>query len=83
MKNTQIVKDLTPEQTTIIWKSIEQRNYENKVSKEMVLHNLKQIKAEFGKVRKRIGFQNDNTQNAIDICTAIIDKKIAKLTIKK
>ncbi len=67
------VHELSPELANKIWKSVQQRNYENQVSKEQVLHHLKQIKAQMGKLRKTYNLQTLKAVNEI------IDKKIAKV----
>lgn len=75
----EIVRELTPEIADKIWKQVQKKIYDDKISKEAILHYLKQLKAQMGKVRKQIGYQNDNIRSAIDACTEIIDKKIAKV----
>lgn len=44
-KENKIVKELIPELADKIWKSIEKHNYDNRVSKEKILHHLKQLKS--------------------------------------
>jgi len=73
------VQELTPELADKLYKGIQKRLYDQRVSKEAVLHHLKQLKAHIGKIKKQTGFQNDNTQAAIDACIEQIDKKIAKV----
>lgn len=79
-------KELTPELADKIWKSVQQRNYDNKVSKEAVLHNLKQLKAQMGKYKKAL-LNNDGEDSesykdmacAVQYCMSMIDSKIAKV----
>lgn len=73
-----IETELTPKSADTIFKSIQQRNYNEKVSKEAVLHHLKQLKAQMGKLKKQYkGF--GVIEYAIADCMDMIDKKIAKI----
>lgn len=73
----EIVTELTPELAAKIWRQIERKRYNDKVSKEAVLHNLKQLKAQMGK-RLKIS-ANEDYQMGISTCMDIIDNKIAKI----
>lgn len=78
--SNEIVKELTPELADKIWKSIQKKRYDDKVSKEAVLHHLKQLKAQMGKAR--IDKYNKNfgdKKEGIELCMEMIDKKIAKI----
>lgn len=72
------VKELTPELVDKIWKSIKKAQYDNEVSKNRVLHHLKQLKAQMGKLKV-----NGNLTTAwnvpIEKCMDAIDKKIVKV----
>ncbi len=74
-----IVKELTPELANKIYNSFKMKQLGDRISRERTLHNLKQVKAEIGKLKKKLGFQNDVTQLAIKNIIEIIDKKIAKI----
>lgn len=75
---SEIVRELTPELADKIFKSFQKKQYDDKVSKESVLHHLKQLKAQMGKERaKWKGF--GLVQCAVDSCMEMIDKKIAKI----
>lgn len=68
-----IVKELTPELVDKIIKQIKKENYDEQISKESVLHTLKQLKAQFGKIKKT--YQPQFQSGVID-CIEAIDKKI-------
>lgn len=68
---------LTPKIAGEIWKSIQKRNYDAQVSKDAVLHHLKQLKAQMGKLKK--AKQEAMYHVAITECMTMIDKKISKL----
>jgi len=74
----ELVKELTPELVDKIWKGIQKKHYDDKVSKEAVLHHLKQLKAQMGKALK-----NTNKyclyKDAVRDCMSMIDKKILKI----
>lgn len=75
-----IVTELTPELAAKIWRQIERKRYNDKVSKEAVLHNLKQLKAQMGKELKK-----DNYclyKDGVKACMKMIDNKIAKINGK-
>lgn len=76
-----IVTELTPTLAEKIFKSIMRRQYNEKVSKDVVLHNLKQVKAEMGKLKKQ--FETEQLPIAgISKCMDIITNKIAKINGK-
>jgi len=77
-----IVKELTPELAEKIWKSIEKKRYNDKVSQEAVLHHLKQLKAQMGKEKKQLrncGTERYDYRSGIVECMTMIDKKIEKI----
>ncbi len=54
------------------------KHFKDKTAEEAVLHTLKQLKAQIGKLQKKhTGL--DVVQVAINDCMEIIDKKIAKI----
>lgn len=76
-----IVTELTPELADKIFRQIKRKQYDDKVSKETVLHNLKQVKAEMGKLKK--SFEKHQLPIAgINKCMDIITNKIAKINSK-
>lgn len=75
---TPVMKELTPEITEKIFKSIRRMRYDNAVSKREVLHHLKQVKAHMGKLKAQHK-ESEVAVNAIVSCMAIIDKKIQKI----
>ena len=81
-KNGKIITELTPQHSEKIFKSIMQKRYNEKVSKEAVLHHLKQLKAQMGKaIKAECGF-NASYTNGIESCMKMIDNKIAKIKSK-
>ena len=72
-----IITELTLELADKIWNEVQKRMYDEKVSKDAVLHHLKQLKAQMGK-EKKIAICNIQ-RDAIDVCMKIIDKKIDKI----
>ncbi len=74
------VTEITPELTDSIFRQIKRRQYDAKVSKEAVLHHLKQLKAQMGKERKQA--HTGIRKEAIRDCMEMIDKKIAKVNAK-
>lgn len=76
-KSGNLVKELTPELADKIWKSIEKAQYDNRVSKEKVLHHLKQLKAQMGKYMQTL--RGIDERCGVQKCMEIIDKKIAKI----
>ena len=76
-----IVTELTPELADKIWKSIQRKMYNDRVSKDAVLHHLKQLKAEFGKLKKKSSYQLYPLiyEEAITDCMGAIDNKINKI----
>lgn len=76
-----IVKELSPELADKIWKQIKRKQYDDKVSKETVLHHLKQVKSEMGKLKKQ--FEKQQLPIAgINKCMDIITNKITKINSK-
>lgn len=71
------VTELTPDLADKIFNSHKRRQYDAKVSKEAVLHHLKQLKAQMGKERKQA--HTGIRKEAIRDCMEMIDKKIAKV----
>lgn len=77
----ELVTELTSELAEKIWKGLERKRYNEKVSKDVVLHNLKQVKAEMGKLKKQ--FERQQLPIAgINKCMDIITNKIAKINGK-
>jgi hypothetical protein len=77
------VKELTPELADKIWKSFERTAYNNKVSKERVLHILKQLKASIGRMKNKASKNYrindlDAWFGGIHECNKLIDKEIEK-----
>lgn len=77
-KDFSLVTEITPELTESIFRQIKRRQYDAKVSKEAVLHHLKQLKAQMGKLKKSYGHVVLPVM-AIEECMEMIDKKIAKV----
>lgn len=79
--NKEPVTELTPALAEKIWSSIKKAMYDEKVSKEIVLKHLKQLKAQIGKEKNLWANieRNEAHNQAIDRVMAIIDKKIAKI----
>lgn len=74
------VTELTPDLADKIFNNYKRRQYDAKVSKEAVLHHLKQLKAQMGKLKKKWkGF--GVVQGGIDECMQMIDNKINKVSI--
>lgn len=72
------IGELSPELSKKIFDIIEKRLYEESVSKNAVLHHLKQLKAQMGKLKKSYtGF--GVVQGAVMDCMEMIDKKIQKI----
>lgn len=74
-----IIKELPPDIIEKILKDFRKRAYDDKVSKEAVLHNLKQLKAQMGKIKATY---MPEFQEGIIECMNAIDKKIAKINSK-
>ncbi len=74
------VTELTPDLADKIFNSYKRGQYDAKVSKEAVLHHLKQLKAQMGKERKQA--HTGIRKEAIRDCMEMIDKKIAKVNAK-
>lgn len=73
-----VAPELTKELADKIWKDIQKRLYDEQVSKDIVLHHLKQLKAQMGKEKsKRNHFI---AENAIQDCMNMIDAKIKKVS---
>ena len=78
-----VVKELTPELADKIFKSVQKQMYDERVSKDMVLHHLKQLKAQMGKFKSKNWLKNLYTaETAIDRCMEMIDNKITKINSK-
>ncbi len=76
--NVKIVRELTPELADKIFDSFRRTRDERQASKALVLHNLKQCKAQMGKLKSK-KTAHVFTIDAIKDCMEIIDKKIAKI----
>jgi hypothetical protein len=75
-----LVKELTPELADKIWKGAQKKMYDDKVSKEAVLHHLKQLKAQMGKLKITESSTYDRCYNSgITDAMEAVDKKIAKI----
>ena len=71
-------KELTPELAQKIWNSVRMKMLGDRLAKDGTLHNLKQLKAQIGKLRKQYtGF--GVVQSALDEVMSMIDKKIEKI----
>lgn len=77
MEKKPIITELTPELAKKIWKGIEKRIYDERVDKDHVLHHLKQLKVQIGKIRS--GRNNGYYLEAISDIMQVIDRKIAKI----
>lgn len=76
-KNGKIITELSPELAAKIWRQIERKRYNEKVSKDVAVQHLKQLKAQMGKELKK-----DNYclyKDGVKACMEMIDKKIAKI----
>ena len=76
-KNGKVITELTPQHAEKIFKSIMQKRYNEKVSKDVAVQHLKQLKAQMGKELKK-----DNYclyKDGVKACMQMIDKKIAKI----
>jgi hypothetical protein len=72
--------ELTPELSEKIFKAFQKKRYDDKVSKEIVLHYLKQLKAQMGKASKdKWNMKFGDKKEGIEMCMKMIDKKIAKI----
>ena len=80
--NYEIQRELTPELSEKIWRAIEKKLYDERVSKQAVLHHLKQLKAQMGKDKAKNGVNNYRYRDGVDACMTMIDKKIAKINLK-
>jgi hypothetical protein len=80
-KEDKVVKELTPELSEKLWKGIQQKLHDQRVSKDMVLHHLKQLKAQLGKERVKpvIGEWDNGYRQGISMAIIMIDKKIEKV----
>lgn len=78
-----IISELTPELADKIWGSVQDNIRRKRESKQEVLHHLKQLKAQMGKLKpKKNKIHTDAQQSyeiAISNCMNIIDKKISKV----
>ncbi len=71
---------LTPELAGKIFKSLQKEMYDAEVSKNAVLHHLKQLKAQMGKAKKEHGdYNRADYLKGIWKVEEMIDKKIAKI----
>lgn len=81
----EIVRELTPELADKIWKAVEKKRYDDKVSQERVVHELNQIKAQLGKELAMIKRSEKSTlytagyKRATEKCMEIVDNKIKKV----
>ena len=80
-KNGKIITELSPELAAKIWRQIERKRYNEKVSKDVLLHNLKQVKAEMGKLKKKF-YKEQLPIAGISKCMDIITNKIGKINGK-
>lgn len=76
---SKIVKELTPELANKIYNQIFTKIQNDSISKRAVLHHLKQLKAQFGRLKSKNGINKMHYRNAIDDCMGAIDSKIKKL----
>ncbi len=74
----EVVKELTPELADKIWKDMQKRLYDEQVSKDAVLHHLKQLKAQMGKLKLDKSLTT-SWNVPVQKCMEIIDKKITKI----
>lgn len=81
-KTPQIVTEETPELIDKIWRAIQKKRYDAKVSQEAVLHHLKQLKAQMGRQKAKYGMGNMQYRYGIQACMEMIDKKIEKIKPK-
>lgn len=81
MKSNKIVYELTPELSEKLWNQIQQKLHDQNVSKEMVLHHLKQLKSQLGKeYRKNVTDRYEQGYKmGIYATMGAIDKKIEKI----
>ena len=73
----QLVKELTPELADKIINAFKRKQYNDRVSKDAVLHHLKQLKAQMGKAYHKS--ENMISTHAYADCMQMIDKKISKI----
>lgn len=78
-KQEVLVKELTPELADKLWKSVQKGLYDKRVSKEAVLHHLKQLKAQMGRAIKAEYGMNTSHTEGIKRCMVMIDNKIQKI----
>lgn len=84
-KQSSIIRELTPELSEKVWDSIQKKIYNGRVSKERVLHHLKQLKAQIGRDKRTwVGASATHIgiRNGMQSCMDMIDKKIAKINSK-
>lgn len=75
-------KELTNELADKIWNSVQKKIDEDKIAKEKVLHHLKQLKAQMGKLKSKDArwMHVESAYNAALLkCVEMIDDKIAKI----
>lgn len=69
--------ELTPKLANKILADIAWKKYKERISQEQVLHHLKQLKAEMGRLKNP--YQLLHFEDAVKSCQEIITKKIAKI----
>lgn len=78
-----ISRELTPELADKIYVSVRDSIRRQKESKEQVLHHLKQLKAQMGKLKPKKNQIHTPPQQSYEVaiskCMDIIDKKISKI----
>ena len=77
---TKVITELTPELTQKIYDNITQKMHDEKASKDIVLHHLKQLKAQMGKLKNEwLEYGNISGALGVNDCMEMIDKKIEKI----
>lgn len=77
-KREHIVKELTPDLAKKIYNSIMAKHKQEQAAKPIILHHLKQLKAQMGKSAKNAPTQL--YRQAILDCMNMIDAKIQKIS---
>jgi len=72
-----LITKLTPELSEKIFRAFKKKQYDDAVSKQVVLHHLKQLKAQMGKELKI--YSHNPHRQIVRNCMNMIDKKIAKV----
>ena len=78
----QLVKELTPELADKIINAFKRKQYNDRASKDALLHHLKQLKAQMGKFKKNLLFHEQYDavrRDAVTVCMEMIDSKISKI----